>query len=292
LKKQSRLIRAIKGITPRPIRSAIGSTFWWLWESDDAWEGLWRQYLDTLEKGGSLEPDPGLVGDKEYLTKQIIGRYGSLKGTKILGAGCGTGRIEAWLAQEGAEVVCLDHFVEALQVSRIHAQRSEATGHFVVGNLVKMPFKDKTFDCIYSGGVLEHFEDLASPLGEYFRVTKPKGLIVVSVPNLVGHNAMYGIKPLTEMVVRKRMKRGSIEQDFSAGRLRRAIQDAGFECLDISPTFFNAFDHSPFKYMRAVLSAIGLYRPWCKLLDAFGRRFPGIAFGYSFMIALGQRPET
>ena len=282
----------LRRILPKRIRSAIGSTLWWLFESDVAWEPLWREYLDTLVNGGSLEPDPGLVGDRDYLTKQIIARWGSFKGLRMLGAGCGTGRIEAWLAQEGAEVVCFDHFAEALMVSRIHVCRSQAAGHFAVGHLVRMPFKDKTFDCIYSGGVLEHFEDLASPLGDYFRVTKPKGLIVVSVPNLVGRNAMYGYKPLTEVFADRFRRSASIEQDFTAGRFRRAIEEAGFRCLDISPTFFNTFDQSPFRYVRTVLSAMGLYRPWCKLLYAFGRRFPGIAFGYSFMIALGERPET
>jgi 2-polyprenyl-3-methyl-5-hydroxy-6-metoxy-1,4-benzoquinol methylase len=264
---------------------------WQLCGSDVPWDAVWKQYLDTLERGGSLEPDPGLVGDREYLTAQIIGRYGSFKGLKILGAGCGTGRIEAWLAQEGAQITCLDHFMEALKVSRIHLQRSQATGHLAVGDLIKMPFSDKTFDCIYSGGVLEHFDDVSLPLKEYLRVTKAGGVIVVSVPNLVGVNAKYGAKPLANPVMRRFSKGEPPEKYFSGRAFRRAIEDAGFHCLDVSPTFFNAFDHSPFRHLRAVLSALRLYRSSSGLLCRFGHRFPGIAFGYSFMIALAEKPR-
>ena len=248
--------------------------------------------MDTLKKGASLEPDPGLVGDEEHITKCIMQYYGSFKGLKVLGAGCGTGRIEAWLAAEGAKVVCLDHLVEALQISRIHAHRMDCTEHFVVGDMQGMPFKDKTFDLIYSGGVLEHFEDPVKPLREYLMITKPGGLIVVSVPNLVGINSAFGIKPLTELGFRRRRTNEYIEQDYTAGKFRYAINGSGFRCLDICPTYFNTFDHFPFKHLRRILLFLGVYHNCCKFLDAFGAKFPGIAFGYSFMIAIAQKPET
>lgn len=254
-------------------------------------EETWKQYLHTLEGGGSLQPDPGLVGDREYLSAQIVNRYGSFKGLRILGAGCGTGRIEAWLGHQGADVVCLDHSVEALRVSRIQAQRSQSNEHFALGDLTKIPFVENTFNCIYSGGVLEHFEDISLPLDEYFRVTRPGGVIIVSVPNLVGVNASYGYKPLTEPLALRFRGASAIEKNFSARSFRQPIQAAGFDCLDISPTFFNTFDYFPFKRMRTALSAIGLYAKWCRLLDRFGHKFPGVAFGYSFMIALAEKPK-
>jgi 2-polyprenyl-3-methyl-5-hydroxy-6-metoxy-1,4-benzoquinol methylase len=292
---RKRLSSILKGLVPRRIRLIVGDVFgrmfWWLRGREDIWQRIWKQQLDTLKKGGSLEPDPGLVGDREYITRCILDYYGAFGGLTVLGAGCGTGRIEAWLAHEGAKVVCLDHFVEALQISRIHAQRMNGTEDFVVGDLELMPFRERTFDCIYSGGVLEHFKNPRTALLEYLRVTKPKGVIIVSVPNLVGHNAMFGMKPLTELVLRKGRWRGCIEQNFSARGFKKVIEESGFRCLDLSPTFFNAFDYSPFRYLRKVLSVIGIYHFCCRFLAAFGAKFPGIAFGYSFMIALAQRPE-
>jgi len=191
-------------------------------------------------------------------------------------------------------VVCLDSVIQALQVSRIHAQRANCRESFVVGDLEGMPFRARSFDFIYSGGVLEHFENPRRALQEYFRVTRPSGLIIVSVPNLVGRNAAFGMKPLTALVFRGAKRGGrhvGIERNFSRRELEKVIQESGFRCLDISPTFFNTFDCLPCRPLRKLFSFIGVYRLYCRFLDALGRRFPGVAFGYSFMIALAQRPE-
>lgn len=181
--------------------------------------------------------------------------------------------------------------MEAIQISRIHAERAHCTEGFVVGEIERMPFKERTFDLIYSGGVLEHFENARIALHEYLRLLRPGGVIIVSVPNLVGVNAMFGTKPLKGLVFRKSRRNGHIEQDFSARQFRKVVQESGFRCLDISPTFFNTFDCFPFWPLGKLLSPLRIHRLCCKFLDAFGRRFPGIAFGYSFMIALAQRPE-
>jgi 2-polyprenyl-3-methyl-5-hydroxy-6-metoxy-1,4-benzoquinol methylase len=274
------------------IRRASHIMFWWVGApavDDDVWNR--KQELEILQNGDSLRPDPGILGDREYIHKHILDYYGSFEGLITLGAGCGTGRIEAWLASEGARVICLDNSKEAIQVSRIHAERAVCQEHFVVGDLERMPFRDQKFDCIYSGGVLEHFVDPKPALREYFRVTKPQGVIIISVPNLVGLNAAFGLKPLLEPLLKRNREAPYTEKDFSSKNFRKLIQQSGFECLDISPTFFNSFDLFPFRYMRGVLSFFRVYDLYCRLLQRLGKRFPGIAFGYSFMIAFAQRPE-
>jgi 2-polyprenyl-3-methyl-5-hydroxy-6-metoxy-1,4-benzoquinol methylase len=278
----------LSGIIP----GRLSGIFWWLVPQDlpeDSWR--YRQYLDMLSRGESLEPDPGLVGDRQYIHGCILDYYGSFKGLRVLGAGCGTGRIEAWLAEEGCEVVCMDSLVEALQISGIHGLRANTEQSLVLGDIRRMPLKDRTFDLIYSGGVVEHFEDTTETLREYLRVLKPNGVAILSVPNLVGFNAMFGLKPLTEVILGAKRRGSYIEQDFSAGRFKLAMKEAGFRCLDIRPTFLNTFEYFPFRYARAGLSLLGLFGPLCRLLECFGRRFPGVAFGYSFMIATAQRPR-
>jgi 2-polyprenyl-3-methyl-5-hydroxy-6-metoxy-1,4-benzoquinol methylase len=84
---------------------------------EDVWQ--WRQKLKRLHAGASLDPDPGLIGDWEYIPE----RYKKFKGLAVLGAGCGTGRIEAKLARRDAKVVCLDHLTEDVQMGQIHAER-------------------------------------------------------------------------------------------------------------------------------------------------------------------------
>jgi ubiquinone/menaquinone biosynthesis C-methylase UbiE len=256
----------------------------------DAWQ--YKKHLETLRKGGTLEPDPGLVGDKEYISRCIDDYYGGSGELTVLGAGCGTGRIEAWLCPKVSKVICLDYYPEALEVSRIHAKRLNCDESFVAGDISRMPFQGESFDFIYSGGVLEHFENPRVALGEYLRVTRLNGVIIISVPNLVGVNARLGMRPLAEFVSkRKRLKHGHIERYFGAREFREIIEQSGFECLDISPTFFNVFNYFPFKYIQRILYALGLDSVFRRALGSFGRKFPGIAFGYSFMIALARKSD-
>lgn len=285
----SRVAQRWKRVIPLSVRRPLGNAFWWLWASLDD-RRVWREQLDVLRRGDSLKPGVGLEEEKAYIRERVDRYYGSFTGLRVLGAGCGTGRMEAWLAGEGASVVCLDHLVEAVEISRIHAQRAGRAEHFVVGDLARMPFKGETFDLINSGGVLEHVVSPRDALREYFRATKPNGVIIVSVPNLVGVNAGFGLKPLFELVCRRRGSGSYVERNFSGASLRRPLEGAGFVCLDISPTLFNAFDRYPLKWLKATLSALGIYRSYCSALRVFGRRFPGIAFGYSFMIAFAQKP--
>jgi ubiquinone/menaquinone biosynthesis C-methylase UbiE len=42
-----------------------------------------------------------------------------------------------------------------------------------------LPFKDNTFDCVYSFGVLHHFPGIEAALAEIHRVLKPGGQVMV-----------------------------------------------------------------------------------------------------------------
>jgi hypothetical protein len=98
------------------------------------------------------------------------------------------------------------------------------------------------------------------------------------------------MRPLKEFLSRRKpLKNGHIERYFSAREFREIIEKSGFECLDISPTFFNVFNYFPFTYIQRVLHALGLDSIFRRALGSFGRKFPGIAFGYSFMIALARK---
>ncbi len=52
-----------------------------------------------------------------------------------------------------------------------------------VANATKLPFKDKTFDRIIATEILEHISDDEKTISEMFRVLKPGGIIMVTVPS-------------------------------------------------------------------------------------------------------------
>ncbi|MCA9427288.1 MAG: methyltransferase domain-containing protein, partial [Candidatus Omnitrophica bacterium] len=60
--------------------------------------------------------------------------------------------------------------------------RENIQGLFLRGDGFHIPFKDNSFDCVFSSGVLEHFDDRVRFAKEHLRVCKPGGKVVITVP--------------------------------------------------------------------------------------------------------------
>lgn len=95
-------------------------------------------------------------------------------GTMILDAGCGGGAYVDFLSRRGLEVTGVDKHDRFLQVARQEGRR----GNYVQGDVTKLPFKDKTFDCTYCFDVLEHVDDKIT-IKELARVTSARMIIAV-----------------------------------------------------------------------------------------------------------------
>jgi SAM-dependent methyltransferase len=79
-------------------------------------------------------------------------------GALVLDAGCGTGRHTFYMARSGArEVVAMD-FSQAIEVAAQNNRENENT-HFVQADIYHPPFPPRTFDFLYSLGVLHHLPD-------------------------------------------------------------------------------------------------------------------------------------
>jgi len=62
---------------------------------------------------------------------------------------------------------------------------SEITDKFkcdIVFDVRYIPFKDKTIDCIFCSGVLEHVDDYSHAFKEITRVTNPGGFLLLGLP--------------------------------------------------------------------------------------------------------------
>ena len=96
----------------------------------------------------------------------------------VLDAGCGHGRMAELLSKRGLQVFGFDE--SSLAVSKAATRVPDAL--FWSGSLLQMALPDAKFDAVISGDVLEHLEDDKKAVAEIFRVLKPGGLAVVSVP--------------------------------------------------------------------------------------------------------------
>jgi ubiquinone/menaquinone biosynthesis C-methylase UbiE len=104
----------------------------------------------------------------------------------ILEGGCGLGQYVVIWSNDSRKVVGLDFTLNPLKNLKQHYP--EFSNYVVNGDVSKLPFPDNTFDAYYSGGVVEHFEDGPyEALSEAYRVLKPNGYLIISVPfyNLV-----------------------------------------------------------------------------------------------------------
>lgn len=96
--------------------------------------------------------------------------------TRILDAGCGSGRNMVELARRGT--------VTGVELSptSVCLARERGVGEVIEGSVLEMPFADASFELAVSLDVVEHLEDDETALREMRRVVTPGGALVVTVP--------------------------------------------------------------------------------------------------------------
>jgi ubiquinone/menaquinone biosynthesis C-methylase UbiE len=95
-------------------------------------------------------------------------------GLRVLDAGCGTGELGRWIAEQEphARLTLLDAAPAMLERA---AQRTHA--RMVHGSLAALPFPDATFDIVTCTWALETVDDPQQALAELDRVLVPGGLL-------------------------------------------------------------------------------------------------------------------
>ena len=101
---------------------------------------------------------------------------------RLLDIGCGVGNIALYLKEAvGAREV---YGVEIAE-KQVKAARQKGVEAFAVDvGVERLPFDDGFFDVIFCGEVIEHLIDTDHLLDEVYRTLSPKGLCVLTTPNL------------------------------------------------------------------------------------------------------------
>jgi SAM-dependent methyltransferase len=113
---------------------------------------------------------------RRNVLERTIASLGLPADATILDAGCGSGRNMVDLARHGT--------VTGVELSDTSAKlaRERNVGVVVEGSVMDMPFADDSFELTVSLDVIEHLEDDVGALRELRRVTKPGGVLLVTVP--------------------------------------------------------------------------------------------------------------
>lgn len=140
-----------------------------------------------------------------FLKPYFLPDLKNLDGQKVLDAGCGVGLWSIVAARNGGQVFGIDlqpgMITQAKTSSLIHgvAVRTE----FVEGDVGKLPCEDATFDKALSINVACNLPDdaLFAHLSEFFRVLKPGGEAIVTIP--ISLHALHTTGARDEMSVHR-----------------------------------------------------------------------------------------
>lgn len=123
----------------------------------------WKEQLVSLAGSG---PDSGVRREPESAA--------ALTGTRALDLACGTGDIAARLRSDGARVIGLDITHRMLQLAKARSRDLP----FVTGDMLALPFGDRTFDIVTTGYGLRNVPDLSAAIAEIARVLKAGGVLL------------------------------------------------------------------------------------------------------------------
>lgn len=163
-------------------------------------------------------------------------RKHSPQGSYVLESGCGLARYVRYLTDRGWKCVGLEYREETVSAVRSVWPDLE----IVQGDVAAAPFPDNSFDAVISLGVVEHFpEGPARALRDMFRVLKPGGVAVITVPCL---NTVRRFKRRTGLVELLSLPRALVA-GMIKGKLRRPTRFNSAYKYAVYPAFGSFFEY-------------------------------------------------
>jgi 2-polyprenyl-3-methyl-5-hydroxy-6-metoxy-1,4-benzoquinol methylase len=132
------------------------------------------------------------------------------QGRRALDVGCRQGQQTRWLKERGYRVCSID--IEC-----------HCPGCMAVDANQPLPFEDQSFDLIWCSEVIEHLQEPAAVIGEFRRLLRPGGEMIITTPNsyalIFRFLACFGLTP-------QRLQRADHLHFFNYTQVRHLFPDA------------------------------------------------------------------
>ena len=218
--------------------------------TDQTMHAIWTSHWD-----GRVGWAPDHLGEALWPTiADVVVRPG-----RLLEAGCGSGKWVDYFGNLGHCAIGVDFAPTALGV----AIRTKPSLRVLRTDCRTMPFPSASFDYLFANGTVEH--DIAGPeamLREFFRVLKPGGWLMSSVPCLnLERQLMYGLLVARDWLKRRKiLRRLAGKTDpyvfyqyvFTPGEYQRILERCGFEVVSLRP-YGEQPDGMPLELLRPLL---------------------------------------
>jgi SAM-dependent methyltransferase len=241
--------RDFVGKAANPLDLQQGNREWWEsnpmtydWEetlqiqpgSRDWYQEIDRRFLESAyyAKGG----DGAAFG--RFLRPELV------RGKAVLEIGCGMGTHAEMLGRAGAHLTAVDQTEFAVMATKSRLDLLQRGGQVLRQDAESLAFADKSFDFVWTWGVIHHSTSTERCMGEIARVLKPGGRLTMMVyyrPSLVYYlhcGLIRGV--LMAQLLRKPLQKiyvdssdGFFARVFNKAELRRLV---GPYCRDLQIT--------------------------------------------------------
>jgi demethylmenaquinone methyltransferase / 2-methoxy-6-polyprenyl-1,4-benzoquinol methylase len=119
-------------------------------------------------------------GQDRRWKRRLIDLAAPQPGCRALDLATGTGDLALGLADRGARVVGLDITFRMIELANNKVTRSAAprTPSFLVGDMLALPFRSRSFDIVTTGYGLRNVANLVTAIEEIARVLSPGGRVL------------------------------------------------------------------------------------------------------------------
>ena len=140
----------------------------------------------------------------------LLNRWRSQNKSDFLDLGCGLGRHSILFGKNDFNVKCFDISDEALRRTRAWAENEKLTFDYNNGDMLSLPYKNESIDCIICRNVISHSDTtgVKQAIAEIYRVLRPYGECYLTL----GSKETWGFKqenwPFADENTKLRMEDG------------------------------------------------------------------------------------